>query len=221
MRSLFSNIRFYILVLAVLFSVGLRIFVSATTADNQLLTIKLTQLYAFSALGFLYAALLIGPAIRVFPFIPAKSKLIHARRAVGISAFYFVLLHSNLAFFGLLGGFRGLEYLDSKYLLAIGLSFTAEMILSLMAATSFDYMVKKLTYRWWKFLHRFVYLAGTLVVAHALLIGTHFQNLFSPVALVSFALLAFLLVVEVIAWAKYLRLKRRTSALSKSKIDIV
>lgn len=207
---LLKNTRFYILAFSLLFSIAILVLVSSFYHSRELAVIKLTRLYAFSALGFLYAALLIGPAIRVFPFVPLKSKLIHARRAVGVSAFYFALLHSNLAFFGQLGGFGGLGYLDGRYLLAIGLSFTAEMILAAMAATSFDYMVKKLTYRWWKFLHRFVYLAGTLIVAHALLIGSHYRDLFSPVALVSFGLLAFLLAVEAIAWAKYLKLKRRT-----------
>lgn len=207
---LLKNTRFYILAFSLLFSIAILVSVSSFYHSRELAVIKLTRLYAFSALGFLYAALLIGPAIRVFPFVPLKSKLIYARRAIGVSAFYFSVLHSNLAFFGQLGGFGGLGYLDGKYLLAIGLSFTAEMILAAMAATSFDFMVKKLTYRWWKFLHRFVYLAGTLIVAHALLIGSHYRDLFSPAALVSFGLLAFLLAVEAIAWAKYLKLKRRT-----------
>jgi len=211
---LLKNIRFYILAFSVLFSIAALVAVSNFYPAGELMVIKLERLYAFSALGFLYITLLIGPGIKVFGFIPYKSKLIHARRALGVSAFYFVLLHSNLAFFGLLGGFGGLGYLDGRYLLAVSLSFTAELILALMAATSFDFMVRKLTYRWWKFLHRFVYLAGTLIVIHALLIGSHYQDKFSLVALVSFALLAFLLAVEAIAWVKYLVMRARIRRLS-------
>lgn len=206
--KLLSNSRFYILAFAVLFSIALFSYVLVTAGWGQLAIIKLTRYYAFCAISFLYVALLIGPAVRVFPFIVQKGRLIHARRGIGVSAFYFVVLHSSLAFFGQLGGFPGLFYLDNKYLLAISFSFTAEVILSLMAATSFDFMIKKLTYRWWKFLHRFVYLAAFLVIVHALLIGSDFQDRSSPIFIVAFALLVFLLVVEALAWDKYLALTR-------------
>lgn len=209
MRELFSNIRFYVLVFALLWAIGIYIYSFNTVAVNQLLIIKLTRLYALTAISFLYVALLIGPVVHVFAWLPYKAKLIHARRGIGVSAFFFSLLHASLAFFGQLGGFAGLPYLPGKYLLAISLSATALLILSMMAATSFDYMVKKLTYRWWKFLHRFVYLAGFLIVVHALLIGTDFANRLSPVSIVSSILLVVLLVVEAIAWSKYLILIRR------------
>lgn len=207
-KKLLLNLRFYILLASFLFSAALFVFSLVMYGDSQLF-IKLTRYYAFSAVGTLYLTLLIGPSIRVFPWIPYKGKLIFARRGLGVSTFYFVVLHASFAFFGQLGGFAGLFYLDSRYLLAIGLSSAALIILALMAATSFDFMIRKLTYRWWKFIHRFVYLAGTLIVIHTFLIGGHFQNLFSPVALLSFVALAFLLAVEAIAWTKYLALKHQ------------
>lgn len=206
MFSLLRNIRFYILVGAVVFSVALYFFVLGTSGG--VVITKLTRYYALVALGLLYVVLTIGPSVRVFPWIPFKSKLIFARRGLGVSVFYFALLHASMAFFLELGGFGGLGFLGSKYLLAISLSFTALVILSLMAATSFDFMIRKLGYSRWKFLHRFVYLAGFLIVLHALLIGSDFQNLSSRWAQLSLVLLASLLIVEALAWIKYLRLRR-------------
>ncbi len=119
-----------------------------------------------------------------------------ARRAIGVSAFFFALLHENLAFFGQLGGFSGLSFLSSKYLLAISFSSIALVILFLMAATSFDFVIVKLTFRKWKLLHRFVYLAGFFIMIHALMLGTHFSDLSGLIPEIFFVALVFLLFLE-------------------------
>lgn len=210
MPSLLRNIRFYIILGAVVFSIALYFFVLASSGGE--LVAKLTRYYGLMSLGLLYVVLLIGPAVRVFLWIPYKSKLIFARRGLGISVFYFVVLHSSMAFFLELGGFAGLFYLEGRYLLAVSLGFAAEVILALMAATSFDFAIRKLGYSRWKFLHRFVYLAGVLILVHALLMGTHFANLFSRAQVASFVSLFFLLLVEIIASVKYLKLKHAAKA---------
>lgn len=204
--NLFRNIRFYILAGSVVISIALYFFVLITSSGE--LIGKLSRYYALVAVGLLYIVLMIGPSVRVFPWIPLKSKLIFARRGLGVSVFYFAVLHSSIVFFLGFGGFDGLFRLGDKYLLAIFLSFTAEIILALMAATSFDYMIRKLGYSRWKFLHRFVYLAGFLIVIHALLLGSDFANLSSRWAQLWLGLLVILIIVEVVAWVKYLRLKR-------------
>ncbi len=130
-----------------------------------------------------------------------------ARRALGVSAFYFGLLHGLFAFFGQLGGFAGLGFLSSKYLLAISLSFIALVILFLMTVTSFDFMVAKLTYPKWKFLHRFVYIAGVLILLHALMLGTHFSDLSSTIPQIFFSALAILLLLEANRFDTYLQKK--------------
>lgn len=208
MAPLFKNSRFYILLFALLLAVGIYVYAFNTVTTNALLIDKVLRLYALTSISFLYVALLIGPAVHIFPFLPYKGKIVWARRGVGVSAFFFGVLHASFAFFGQLGGFAALPFLPGKYLLAISLSATALLILTLMAATSFDYMVRKLTFRRWKFLHRFVYLAAFLIIIHALLIGSDFQDRSSPIFIVSFALLIFLLIVKALAWDKYLVITR-------------
>jgi len=196
MKNLFSNIRFYVLLTSAVFSLLVYLYITITIPLEQLQIIRLTQIYALTSLTFLYLALLAGPFCYTFKALPFRGHYLKARRAIGVSAFYFGLLHACFAFFGQLGGFEGLGFLSSKYLLAIVLSFTALIILFLMAATSFDFMVAKLSFPKWKILHRFVYLAGIFILIHALMLGTHFQDLFGYVPQLVFAGLAFLLFLE-------------------------
>ncbi len=88
-----------------------------------------------------------------------------ARRALGVYAFLFALAHF-LIFIGLDYGFNwGYVYQDlaDKRYIFVGLA--ALVILTLLAATSFQWWMKKLGKRWKK-LHRLVYLAAPLVILH-------------------------------------------------------
>ncbi len=219
MNSLFKNIRFYVLVFSVVLSLVIYAIVVMTIPEGTLQIIRLTQVYALTAIAYLYLVLLAGPLCFTFMWLPFRGKYLKARRAMGISVVYFALLHSSLAFFGQLGGFPGLFYLNSKYLLSISLSFIALVIFCLMASTSFDFMVRKLTFPRWKFLHRFVYLAGILVLIHALLLGTHFSNLSELIPQISIGLLAILLLLEtnrIDAW-----LQRKFATLPKFGFTLV
>ncbi len=205
--KLLKNIRFYILIFSVFVAVCAFVFVQSAVPQENLKIIRLTQIYALTATAYLYTALIIGPIIKVFTRLHHKNQLIHARRAIGVSAFSFALLHASFAFFGQLGGFTGLGFLSAKYLLAITLSFSALVILSLMAATSSDFMVAKLTYAKWKALHRMVYVAGFLILIHALMLGTHFQDLSALIPRIFAIALAVLLILEGLALDRYLNLK--------------
>ncbi len=178
MQSLFSNIRFYILIFSIVLSFVEYAWVwrSFETTGERITVI--VPLYAYTALVYLYVALLAGPLTKLFIWFPLRASYVKARRAIGVSAFYFGLLHAKFAFFDFLGGFPGLFTLNSTYLNALVLSSSALLILSLMAATSFDYMVKALTFAKWKMLHRFVYIASLFILIHAILIGTRFQEFF-------------------------------------------
>lgn len=102
--------------------------------------------------------------------------MITARRAIGVSCFFFASLHASLAFFGLLGGFPGLRFLGTNYIVSASLGFAALCILSLMTATSFDSAVSYLGKRW-KMIHRLVYAAGILIIIHFLAVGgSHFKT---------------------------------------------
>lgn len=199
-------IRHLILAFSVLFALGVFIYVKQTIASPTLQIIRLTQIYALTATAFLYLALIVSPLYISLPSLPFKSYHLVARRAIGVSAFFFATLHATIGFFGNLGGFSGFGFLSQKYLLAIGLSFTAWLILAAMAATSFDFMVRKLG-RKWKILHRLVYLAVVLITIHALMLGTHFQNLWEPIPQVFITALLILILLEAIRIDKFLAKK--------------
>ncbi len=207
MEKYLRNIRFWVLLFSLTYSIAAFFFVRLTTQEGSLQIIKLTRLYALTALLYLYVSLLIGPLVYTFKRLPFSGKIYHARRAVGVSVFYFGLLHASFAFFGQLGGFGGLPYLSNKYLLAISLSFTALCILAIMASTSFDFMVRKLGSKW-KIIHRFVYLAGILVLIHALLLGTHFADLSGLVPQIVFGVLVILLFLEANRLDEFLERKK-------------
>ncbi len=203
MVFLIHHIRKIILTFSFFLGIGIYIFVSQQIKSPTLELIRLAEYYALTATIFLYLAVLASPLYSVFPNLPFKPIYIRARRAIGVSAFFFALTHATIAFFGLLGGFEGLQFLENNYLIAISCSFTALLILSLMAATSFDFMVKKLGTKW-KTLHRFVYLAVLLITIHALMLGTHFAVLTNLIPKLYFAALAFLLILESIRFDRYL-----------------
>ncbi len=200
---LIKYIRHMVLTASFITAVVVYIILSLTFADTSLRIIRLVEIYAFCAVIMLYLAMLASPLYAVFPNFPFRPYYIKARRAIGNSAFFFGLTHGTLAFFMLLGGFSGLGFLAPQYLLAIILSFTALLILTLMAATSFDYMVQKLGTKWKK-LHRFVYIAGLLVIIHTFLIGTHFQDLSGWIPQLFIGALVFLLLLESIRFDRFI-----------------
>ncbi len=218
MLGFLKNIRFYVLCLAILFSIAIFVGVFLKIPEGSLRIIKLTQLYALTTLSLLYITLLIGPATYVFRWIPFRGDIYRARRAIGVSTFYFAVLHASFAFFGELGGFRGLFFLSNKYLLAISLSFTALCILAAMASTSFDFMVIKLGTKW-KLLHRFIYLVAVLILVHALMLGTHFQDISGWIPQIFLGAFAVLLLLEANRFDAYL--SRRLVNLPRFGISLV
>jgi DMSO/TMAO reductase YedYZ heme-binding membrane subunit len=205
--SLLQNVRFYVLLVSLGLSLVIYWWVTTTIAEPSLQIIRLTQLYALTALAYLYITLLIGPATYTFKWLPYRGYMYRARRAIGVSTFYFALIHAYFGFFGELGGFAGLPFLSNRYLLAITLSFTALIILGLMASTSFDAAIRKLTIHRWKFLHRFVYLVGVLVLIHATLVGSHFSSFSLPIPQIVFVGLILLGYLESRRFDAYLQKK--------------
>lgn len=204
-RALLHNIRFYVLIFSIILSAGIYFWAILSFDSLRLQIIRLTQIYSLTAVGYLYLTLLAGPFCYTFKGLPFRSQYIKARRALGVSAFYFALLHACFAFFGQLGGFEGLFFLSNKYLLAISLSFTALVILAIMTVTAFDSVIEKLTFPKWKMLHRLVYLAGIFILIHALMLGTHFQDLTESIPQVFLTALAFLLFLELLRIDAFLK----------------
>src|SRR5687768_10069456 len=123
MQKLFHNLRFYIILFGVFFSGGIYLWVVFLIPPGTLQTIRLTQIYALTAVTYLYFTLLADPFCYIFHKFPFRAQYLFSRRALGVSVFYFSLLHALFAFFGQLGSFAGLGFLSNKYLLAISLSF--------------------------------------------------------------------------------------------------
>lgn len=205
-RQLSKNIRFYILLFSSILAAGIFIWVKLTIQIETLQALTLDRYYALISVTYLYFALLATPLTKLFN-LPFEAKYLKSRRAIGVSAFLFGALHSFFAFFGELGGFSGLGFLSSKYILAISLGAMGLLILFLMASTSFDFMIAKLTFPKWKVLHRFVYLAGVVTVIHALLLGSDFIQLSNLTPQIFLAALVILLSLEMLRLDQYLEVK--------------
>ncbi len=201
--KLLSNIRFWILSFSILLSIGIYQWAIFTYPVGSLQNIRITQLFGFTSIIYLYLTLLAGPLCFVWKRLPFRGKYLKARRALGVSVFYFGCLHGLNAFFRQLGGFEGLPYLSSRFVLGIGVSFSALIMLFLMTVTSSDRMIKFMTFTKWKLLHRLIYVSGFLLLLHLLMLGSHFVDLSGVIPTVFFLCLCFLLVLEALridAW---------------------
>jgi len=167
------------------------------------------QTFSFLALIYLYLSLLPSPLYSVSPEFPFRGLFIKARRSIGVSAFMFAGLHGYFSFINVIGGLPGLRLLDQAYAMKMSLGTFAFIILLFMASTSFDKAVAFLGPTRWKNLHRFVYLAGILIIFHVYLIGPHFTNRFSPQSIIFIIALAILFSLEAIRFKKYLSSRPR------------
>lgn len=114
-----------------------------------------------TAMVLLVASLACTPANTVFGFRPA----LKARRALGLYAFLYAAIHFGI-FIGLDYGFDlrlvALELAEKRYILV---GAAALLILLPLAFTSTKGWQRRLG-KTWKKLHRWVYLAGVLVIFH-------------------------------------------------------
>lgn len=210
-RRLLANSRFWILAIAVTLSVNIAGFIQLEIPGGSLQIIRIEQTCGFISLGLLYCAIVISPLMKVFPNIPGKEAIFHARRAIGVSAFYYAVLHVYLTFFGQLNGFAGIPYLDERYGVSLLFGVFTLGVLFIMAGTSFDWVVSKMGYKHWKLLHRLVYLASLALLIHVTLIGPHYENGLTLLSFLTYLAAAFLIVLEFLRISKVLeqRVKKR------------
>ncbi|QQR93035.1 MAG: ferric reductase-like transmembrane domain-containing protein [Candidatus Iainarchaeum archaeon] len=118
------------------------------------------RLFGLAALLFTCVSLMIGPLTVLFP--NRFAALIEPRRAVGLSAFVFMLAHFALV-------------LVHVYVYAIELAFASLdttlgtigfVVFALVAFVSSDYAVKKLGSSWWKRIQQLTYVAFVIIVGH-------------------------------------------------------
>ena len=176
-KNLLNNSRFWILAFNVTLSVNIAGFIQLLISDGTLQTIRIEQTYGFLSLLFLYVAILASPLTKVFPNLSFKEAYLHARRAIGVSAFYYAFLHVYISFFKQLSGFAGIKYLDTRYSTSNLFGTIALGILFIMASTSIDWIVDALGFKNWKLLHRLVYFACVAIIIHIVILGPHYNNL--------------------------------------------
>lgn len=211
-HSLLINVRFYVLALTLLISVAVFAYLRITIQDDQLLAIRTQQVFGFLSLAYLYSALIISP----LGYVIGKERVSHlafARRAIGVSSFYFAALHGAVALFGQLGGFANLANLPDIFKWSLLFGAVTLVILGLMAITSFDKVVQFMTFRKWKWLHRLVYAAGVLIILHVWMIGTHLA--YSWVQIIAVIAIGLLLALEFFKLTR--TLNRKYFKLSKSE----
>ncbi len=193
--SLMYNSRFYILAVSLLLSLAVIGFLRLHIPSDQLFYIRTQQVFGLLGVIYWYGALIISPLGHAIGKQRTK-KLEFARRAIGVSAFYFVLLHGTIALWGQLGGMSQLQYLPTLFKWSLLGGAVAFCILLVMALTSFDKVVAFMTYRKWKWLHRFVYSGGILALLHIWTVGTHLA--YSTVQLMAFIALLVLFGLELL-----------------------
>ena len=170
--TLLANSRFYILMSTVLISVGVASYLQLQIPSEQLFYIRIEQIFGLLAVLYWYCALLISPIGYVVGKQRTK-RLEFARRAIGVSAAYFAVLHGAVALWGQLGGVSELTLLPVIFKWSLAGGAIAAVVLLIMAATSFNKVVSFMTFKRWKLLHRLTYFACILVVLNIWTIGTH------------------------------------------------
>jgi sulfoxide reductase heme-binding subunit YedZ len=153
---------------------------------------------------FLYLSLLPSPLYEVFPMLPGKVPFQRAKKALGISAFFFTLIYSSFIGYlfseGVLGDLTRWNLRDIVGMVTL---LGAFLILGVLAVTSIK-AIKHRIRSWWKSLHRFVYLAGGLAAVHfALMIPSRAKpSLFCGI---SFFLIELLLLIQWIRFDRFLK----------------
>ena len=208
--ALLDNSRFYILAFSLLFSLMIFAWFRLQIPADQLYYIRLQQVFGLVCIVYWYATLIISP----LGYLVGKHRIEHltyARRAIGVSACYFALLHGCIALWGQLGGIGQIQHLPTLFQWSLASGGIALGVLLVLALTSFDSIVKRMTYRWWKWLHRLIYMGGIFALLHIWSVGTHLA--YTQVQLAAYSALVVLFGLEMYrivtnANKKYLHLDR-------------
>jgi sulfoxide reductase heme-binding subunit YedZ len=125
------------------------------------------------AIWTLGAVLTLSPLRMLFPQSQIANALNRHRRAIGVTACIYGLVHLS-AHILYEGGWDGFVRSLSKPFIWYGLSGLS--ILCLLALTSNNFLIRKLGGRTWKRLHRLAYLAAAILIYHQAIAGKgHWQ----------------------------------------------
>lgn len=198
-------------------------YVSAITYPETAAALSnLMRLCGLTSLSLLFITLTPGLIQAYFPRFLFNPILLKARRALGISTFYFGLLHVVIGFFNNLSGrLEVIQFLIDYQKIAVILGLLAFTILLLMALSSFDSAIRVLGARRWKLLHRGIYVAAILVVFHAFLIGSHFTIYSNTVPTIIRAVSLTYLILEAGATIKRTIEIKRNSLVRKGIVSVL
>jgi sulfoxide reductase heme-binding subunit YedZ len=163
-----------------------------------------TQWYGLAAVVFLYFSLLPSPLYLAFPNLPGRQLAMRSKKAFGISAFFFALLHSIYGWM-FFGSFYALSFWGTDEIASLIIGLIALVLLAILAVTSIK-RIKRPMGPWWKPLHRLVYLIGFLTYVHVVTITIHLTNIPSVFAL-AFVPTEFLLILQAIRFHRYWKTK--------------
>jgi DMSO/TMAO reductase YedYZ heme-binding membrane subunit len=170
-------------------------------AGNSSLTnslVVLQRYYGLTALTLIYIVLVPGLFRVYFPSFSLNPLLTKSQRAIGLTIFSFALMHIILGFFvNLSGSLSAVLLLPIQNQWALLFGTIAFSIFLLMAATSFDPMVRALGQKRWNMVHRLIYAAAILVVFHAFFIGSHFTDRTSVIPLIVNFVTIFVILLEI------------------------
>lgn len=204
-RALQPYIRRIIASLALLWALFLYYWVAFSIPNEAVAYSFLMRYSALTGLFLLFVTLVPGLVRAYAPNLPITPLLITARKALGLSAFGFIALHVIIGFFHNLGGsLSAILYLPPINRGGLVLGTIAFIILSIMAITSINSIIRWLGSLRWKRIHRFVYLAILFAVTHALFLGSHFSRVLAPIPLMVLIATFIFTLLEVSATAHYL-----------------
>ena len=140
-------------------------------SSNTLPVLKnVSKASAVTATLLIAVTLFLGPLSRFFPGY-FKHDLIY-RKFLGLSGFFFALLHALAAFVGTYKAdiFLVFSVANPNFYPAV-FGAIGLLVLFALAATSTAHAIKKLTFNNWKFLQRLGYLSLVFVVLHFVFVG--------------------------------------------------
>jgi sulfoxide reductase heme-binding subunit YedZ len=124
----------------------------------------------YSGAVLLAICLILPPLHKIFPSIKLFTTLKRYQKQIGLSVFYYALIHGASFFINRkisTGSYDWIYFFHPVIIPGVG----ALLILLVLSLTSNTYSKKKLTYKKWKNLHRFVYLAEAGVFLHMIFQG--------------------------------------------------
>ncbi len=181
-----GGIRLYLTIGAALLTAETLWWAHAMYGATNLYVERAEEAYAWMSVGCLALAIVIGPMYKLLPRLPGQIIMRDARRIIGLSAAWFGALHVGIAYLVLFKHINPLKLADN-YRWSFLLGTIALTALLIMASISTDAAMKRLG-AWWFRLQRLAYVAGVLIIIHAVLVGTHAKSSEAAFVLVNVAL---------------------------------